>query len=161
MYLPDIYQPFSERFPAVFRDYQQLGISTRQAGPLDEKTCDRVDRLVSDGGTKTRLLHGVLLLTTTAKGDFTDLTAAGGEAAFHCLGAAGRSKRNHTRGQPMPPKSGSLTLYDGGPTRAHFIQTHRQNTDGTRSRKCSSPGFGCIIEANTGASRSAVHRIDG
>jgi len=37
MYLPEIYQAFSERFPAVFKDYKQLGISTRQAGPLDEK----------------------------------------------------------------------------------------------------------------------------
>ena len=42
MYLPDIYQAFSERFPAVFKDYKQLGITTRQAGPLDEKTQDLV-----------------------------------------------------------------------------------------------------------------------
>ena len=133
----------------------------RLPSPRQFSNRDRFDRLVSDGCTKTCLLHGVLLLTTTTKGDFTGLTAAGGEAVFPCLGTAGRSERNHTRRQPMPPKSGSLTLYDGGPTRAHLIQTHRQNTDGTRSRKCSSPGFRGFIETDTGASRSSVHRIDG
>jgi hypothetical protein len=66
------------------------------------------------------------LLTTTTEGDVTGLTMAGGEAAFPCLGAARRLERNHTFGQPLPPKkSGSLTLYDGGPKSAQLIQTDR------------------------------------
>ena len=37
MYLPKIYETFSERFPEVFKNYKQLGIVCREAGPLDEK----------------------------------------------------------------------------------------------------------------------------
>jgi alkylhydroperoxidase/carboxymuconolactone decarboxylase family protein YurZ len=38
MYRPKVYKNFQERFPHVFNDFKQLGISTREAGPLDEKT---------------------------------------------------------------------------------------------------------------------------
>lgn len=37
MYLPKVYKNFQDHFPEVFKDFKQLGISTRQAGPLDEK----------------------------------------------------------------------------------------------------------------------------
>lgn len=42
MYLPSIYQKFTEKYPAVFKDYKQLGISCREAGPLDAKTQDLI-----------------------------------------------------------------------------------------------------------------------
>jgi len=39
MYLPEITKLF-RKGSGVFKDYKQLGILTRQAGPLDEKTQD-------------------------------------------------------------------------------------------------------------------------
>ena len=42
MYLPKIYQLFSDRYPAVLKDYQQLGKSCREAGPLAPKVQDLV-----------------------------------------------------------------------------------------------------------------------
>ncbi len=42
MYLPKIYQKFSQEFPEVFNDYEQLGVSCRKAGPLDTKTQDLI-----------------------------------------------------------------------------------------------------------------------
>jgi 4-carboxymuconolactone decarboxylase len=38
MYLPKVYEKFQDMFPKVFKDYKQLGVSAREAGPLDEKT---------------------------------------------------------------------------------------------------------------------------
>jgi AhpD family alkylhydroperoxidase len=92
MYLPEIYQAFSERFPAVFRDYKQLGISTRQAGPLDEKTQDLVKlgiavgtnsqgavmshtrKCLAAGSTPEEIVHVVLLALTTT--GFPNMIAA-------------------------------------------------------------------------------------
>jgi len=37
MYLPDIYKQFSEKFPDIFKHYEDLGIACRNAGPLSEK----------------------------------------------------------------------------------------------------------------------------
>ncbi len=37
MYLPDIYKKFSEKFPDIFKHYEDLGIACRNAGPLSEK----------------------------------------------------------------------------------------------------------------------------
>ena len=42
MYLPNIYKKFSQNFPDVLNDYEQLGISCRKAGPLDSKTQDLI-----------------------------------------------------------------------------------------------------------------------
>ncbi|MGD9183635.1 MAG: carboxymuconolactone decarboxylase family protein [Desulfobacterales bacterium] len=40
MYLPKIYEKFSTRFPEVFKDFQQLGKSCRDSGPLGKKYQD-------------------------------------------------------------------------------------------------------------------------
>ena len=37
MYLPNIYQKFAEKYPAVFKNYNQLGTTCREAGSLDTK----------------------------------------------------------------------------------------------------------------------------
>lgn len=37
MYLPDIYRKFSEKYPDIFKQYKDLGIACREAGPLSEK----------------------------------------------------------------------------------------------------------------------------
>ena len=84
--------PFSERFPSVFRDYKQLGISTRQAGPLDEKTQDLVKlgiaigtnsqgavmshtrKCLAAGSTPEEIIHVVLLALTTT--GFPNMIAA-------------------------------------------------------------------------------------
>jgi AhpD family alkylhydroperoxidase len=92
MYLPDIYKVFSERFPTVFKDYQQLGHSTRQAGPLDEKTQDLVKlgiavgansqgavmshtrKCLAAGASPEEIVHVVLLALTTT--GFPNMIAA-------------------------------------------------------------------------------------
>jgi len=38
VYLPKVYEKFSQEFPEVFESYNQLGLSARKAGPLDQKT---------------------------------------------------------------------------------------------------------------------------
>jgi hypothetical protein len=38
MYLPKIYEKFSSKFPEVFNDFQQLGKTCRESGPLEKNT---------------------------------------------------------------------------------------------------------------------------
>jgi len=107
------------------------------------------------------LNFGASLLTST-EGGATGLPATGSKVALPNLGAAGQPAAQPYPRATAAPQSGFLSLYYyGGLTRAKLIQTNRQNIDGTRSRKCFSPSFKCIIEGNPGASRSAVHRVDG
>ena len=40
MYLPKIYEKFSSKFPEVLKDYQQLGKTCRESGPLEKKYQD-------------------------------------------------------------------------------------------------------------------------
>jgi 4-carboxymuconolactone decarboxylase len=83
MYLPKIYENFQLNFPQVFKDYKQLGISTRQAGPLDDKTQSLVKlgiaigtnsrgaimshtrKAMAAGVTSEEITHTVLLALTT------------------------------------------------------------------------------------------------
>ena len=83
MYLPKVYKNFKERYPAVFKDFKQLGISTREAGPLDEKTQHLVKlgisvgvnsrggvmsstrKAMAAGATAEEIEHAVLLALTT------------------------------------------------------------------------------------------------
>jgi 4-carboxymuconolactone decarboxylase len=84
MYLPDIYTKFSEKYPDIFRQYKDLGIACRNAGPLNEKEQDLVKlgiaigassrggimshtrKALSAGATADEILQVVLLgLTTT------------------------------------------------------------------------------------------------
>ena len=92
MYLPKVYQKFSERFPDVFKDYKQLGISTRNAGPLDEKLQNLVKlgisvganskgavmshtrKALATGATPDEIIHAVLLALTTT--GFPNMIAA-------------------------------------------------------------------------------------
>ena len=92
MYLPKVYEQFSKKYPEVFQDYKKLGISTRKAGPLDEKTQDLVKlgialgansrgavmshtrKALNAGATPEEIAHAVLLgLTTTG---FPNMIAA-------------------------------------------------------------------------------------
>ena len=92
MYLPKVYEQFSKKYPEVFQDYKKLGISTRKAGPLDEKTQDLVKLGIAlgansrgavmshtrkardSGATSEEIAHVVLLgLTTTG---FPNMIAA-------------------------------------------------------------------------------------
>ncbi len=83
MYLPNLYKIFSEKFPEVLKEYQQLGTTCRQSGPLDEKTQDLVKlgiaigsnsrgavmshtrKALAAGTTEDELFHAVLLSLTT------------------------------------------------------------------------------------------------
>jgi alkylhydroperoxidase/carboxymuconolactone decarboxylase family protein YurZ len=96
MYLPKTYEEFIEKFPKVFEDYQQLGKSCREEGPLDEKCQDLVKlgiaigansrggvmssirKALDAGATPEEIIHSVLLsLTTTG---FPNMIAAMGWA---------------------------------------------------------------------------------
>ena len=92
MYLPEIYQHFSDEFSEVFKVYKQLGITTRDAGPLEAKTQNLVKlgiavgvnskgavmsstrKALNSGATADEIIHAVLLgLTTTG---FPNMIAA-------------------------------------------------------------------------------------
>jgi 4-carboxymuconolactone decarboxylase len=92
MYLPKIYERFQEEFPEVFKDYKRLGVSTREAGPLDDKTQNLVKlgiaigansrgavmshtrKARAAGATPEEVLHAVLLALTTT--GFPNMIAA-------------------------------------------------------------------------------------
>ena len=83
MYLPKVYQQFQDRFPEVLKSFKQLGIATREAGPLDEKTQDLIKlgiaagansrggvmsntrKAIAAGATVEEVEHTVLLAMTT------------------------------------------------------------------------------------------------
>ena len=92
MYLPKIYEKFSQKYPDIVKDYQQLGKSCRESGPLDQKCQDLVNlgiaigansrgsvmsqtrKALKSGSSKDEILHAVLLsLTTTG---FPNMIAA-------------------------------------------------------------------------------------
>ena len=96
MYLPRTYEDFIKKYPKVFEDYQQLGKSCREEGPLDEKCQDLVKlgiaigansrgavmssirKALASGATPDEILQAVLLsLTTTG---FPNMIAAMGWA---------------------------------------------------------------------------------
>ena len=43
MYLPKTYEKFEKKFPEILKDYQQLGKSCREGGPLKEKCQDLIN----------------------------------------------------------------------------------------------------------------------
>lgn len=92
MYLPKTYQDFSEKFSEIMKDYQQLGKSCRESGPLEYKYQDLVKlgiavgvssrgavmsavrKALASGATSDEIRHAVLLsLTTTG---FPNMIAA-------------------------------------------------------------------------------------
>jgi len=92
MYLPKTYEDFTDKFPEIFKDYQQLGKSCREAGPLGEKYQDliklgiaigansrgavmsSVRKALASDATPDEIVHAVLLsLTTTG---FPNMIAA-------------------------------------------------------------------------------------
>ena len=94
MYLPRIYEKFSDKYPDVINDFQQLGKSCRESGPLEDKYQDLVKlgiaigansrgsvmssvrKALVSGATAEEIMHVVLLsLTTTG---FPNMIAAMG-----------------------------------------------------------------------------------
>jgi 4-carboxymuconolactone decarboxylase len=92
MYLPKTYENFSKNYPQVLKDYQQLGKSCREAGPLEPKCQDliklgiaigansrgavmsSVRKALTSGSTPEEITHAVFLsLTTTG---FPNMIAA-------------------------------------------------------------------------------------
>jgi alkylhydroperoxidase/carboxymuconolactone decarboxylase family protein YurZ len=83
MYLPKIYEKFSSKFPEVFKDYQQLGKTCRESGPLEEKyqnlanlgiaigansrgsVMSQTRKALESGATQEEIVHVVLLSLTT------------------------------------------------------------------------------------------------
>jgi len=94
MYLPKPYESFSEKFPEVLKQYQELGKSCRETGPLEYKYQDLVKlgiaigansrgavmssvrKALASGAAPDEIIHAVLLsLTTTG---FPNMIAAMG-----------------------------------------------------------------------------------
>ena len=83
MYLPKIYESFSDKFPEVFKDYQQLGKTCRKAGPIEQKFQDLIKlgiaiginsrgavmshtrKALASGATADEITHVALLSLTT------------------------------------------------------------------------------------------------
>jgi len=83
MYLPKIYQKFSEKWPDVFKRFKQFGIACRDAGPIDPKVQDLIKlgiaiganskgavmshtrKALATGSTPEEITHAVLLGMTT------------------------------------------------------------------------------------------------
>lgn len=94
MYLPKIYEKFMSEHPAVFKDFQQLGKTCREAGPLGQKYQDLTNlgiaigansrgavmsqtrKALESGASKEEITH-VLLLSLTTIG-FPNMIAAMG-----------------------------------------------------------------------------------
>ncbi len=92
MYLPDVYKKFTDRYPDVFNDFKQLGISTRNAGPLNEKIQNLIKlgiavgvnsrggvmsstrKAMAAGASTEEIEHAVLLAMTTS--GFPNMIAA-------------------------------------------------------------------------------------
>ena len=92
MYLPEIYQHFSESFSEVFKAYKKLGITTRDAGPLGERTqnlaklgiavgvnskgavMSSTRKALDSGAAPEDIIHVVLLALTTT--GFPNMIAA-------------------------------------------------------------------------------------
>lgn len=92
MYLPNVYKKFQESYPTLFNEFKQLGISTRNAGPLDGKTQNLVKLGISVGvnsrggvmsstrkalaaGASTKEIEHAVLLAMTTTG-FPNMIAA-------------------------------------------------------------------------------------
>ena len=83
MYLPKIYERFSTKFPEVLKDYQQLGKTCRESGPLEEKyqnlanlgiaigansrgsVMSQTRKALESGASQEEIVHVVLLSLTT------------------------------------------------------------------------------------------------
>jgi alkylhydroperoxidase/carboxymuconolactone decarboxylase family protein YurZ len=94
MYLPKVYENFSSKFPGVFKDFQQLGKTCRESGPLEKKYQDLTNlgiaigansrgavmsqtrKALESGASKEEIAHVVLLSLTTI--GFPNMIAAMG-----------------------------------------------------------------------------------
>lgn len=82
-YLPDVYQQFERRFPAVKETFDSLGAAEHEAGPLGEKerrlvklgiavgaeseggVRSHVRKLLGVGASEEEILHAIVLALTT------------------------------------------------------------------------------------------------
>ena len=54
LYLSEIYEKFSKKYPKVRYDYEQLGVSCRSAGPLEQKVQDPLRLGIANGAKPKR-----------------------------------------------------------------------------------------------------------
>ena len=82
-YLPEVYQQFEKRFPAVKETFDALGAAEHEAGPLGEKerrlvklgiaagaesegaVRSHVRKLLGIGASEEEILHAIVLALTT------------------------------------------------------------------------------------------------
>ena len=92
MYLPKVYEKFINEYPEVFSQYKKLGVTCREAGPLDAK-CQNLIKLgialgvnsrggvmsstrkaLESGASREEIVHAVMLGLTTS--GFPNMIAA-------------------------------------------------------------------------------------
>jgi 4-carboxymuconolactone decarboxylase len=96
MYLPEKYKNFTITYPEIFNAYQELGIKTRESGPLDRETQNLVKlgiavgnnsrgavmshtrKAIESGSSKEEIMHAILLALSTI--GFPHMVAAFGWA---------------------------------------------------------------------------------
>jgi len=92
MYLPKPYEAFSEKHPELIKQYQELGKTCREAGPLDAKSQELIKlgiaigtnsrggvmsaarKALAAGATTDEITHAVILAMTTT--GFPNMIAA-------------------------------------------------------------------------------------
>ena len=83
MHRPKIYQYFTENYPEIFEDFNQLGKKCRQSGPLEPKVQNLVNlgiaigassrggvmsqtrKALETGATHEEIMHALMLALTT------------------------------------------------------------------------------------------------
>ena len=83
MHRPKIYQYFTEHYPEIFEDFNQLGKKCRQSGPLEPKVQNLVNlgiaigassrggvmsqtrKALETGATHEEIMHALMLALTT------------------------------------------------------------------------------------------------
>jgi alkylhydroperoxidase/carboxymuconolactone decarboxylase family protein YurZ len=94
MHRPKIYQYFIERYPEIFKEFNQLGKRCRESGPLDPKVQNLVNlgiaigassrggvmsqtrKAIETGASREEIIHALLLALTTI--GFPNMIAAMG-----------------------------------------------------------------------------------
>ena len=64
MYLPKVYEKFTSRYPGVFKEFQQLGKTCRNSGPLEKKYQDLANLGIAIGANSRFFLISVMLILT-------------------------------------------------------------------------------------------------
>ncbi len=64
--LPSAYRRFQEKYPDLWKAYDQLGAAVHRAGPLDERTCELIKLGIAVGNLSEGAVHSHVRKTLDA-----------------------------------------------------------------------------------------------